>query len=447
MKKLVPLFLFIVVLFLSCDGSVKSGYPQSLTIGNDWDRIKAVGALAYSETSHSRSMSGATLNDDAVFIAVDEDGLIEDIILLDGNGDNVLEGKIVSYYKQRNRFDFVNIQSPDNPNYWPFDDWVHTPDDDDALLFVVDKSTGKFYLLNGSTSQKWFTDGPETYEYGNTFLSLIVSWDNNSVPIGFHKFTFNEDGTLTVETYRTRDITDNVWLDRFGNIFYDHYTEDKNGGFNLNGTTYSVTEVKIISSEGKENAFKFSDGYEIKVGYNDISYLFKEGESVKFFAENGQLVEPDYIPSSFKYMNRRDEKSIRKGLCDYYIEQIPSWGESGVQRVVFKDEQRIEYECSNTYYFPIDAVYGIAGDCFCYFDDNMVTIVDFDSQERNSYPILTEKGDTVIVTMLTEGIRGNFNFQGRANGVPVSGYIMPSGNYYFTGNAVDFDSVIISPVN
>ena len=77
----------------------------------------------------------------------------------------------------------------------------------------------------------------------------------------------------------------------------------------------------------------------------------------------------------------------------------------------------------------------------------MVTIVDFDSQERNSYPILTEKGDTVIVTMLTEGIRGNFNFQGRANGVPVSGYIMPSGNYYFTGNAVDFDSVIISPVN
>lgn len=49
MKKLALLFFCIAVLFLSCDGSVKSGYPRSLTIGNNWDKMKAVGAMSYSE--------------------------------------------------------------------------------------------------------------------------------------------------------------------------------------------------------------------------------------------------------------------------------------------------------------------------------------------------------------------------------------------------------------
>ena len=118
MKKLALLFFCIAVLFLSCDGSVKSGYPQSLTIGNDWEKVKAVGAMSYSGTSRAIDTSeGRSLGESSVFIAVDEDGLIENVILLDENGENVLEGKIVSYYKQRSRFDFINIQSPDNPNY------------------------------------------------------------------------------------------------------------------------------------------------------------------------------------------------------------------------------------------------------------------------------------------------------------------------------------------
>ena len=441
MKKLALLFFCIAVLFLSCDGSVKSGYPRSLTIGNNWDKMKAVGAMSYSEVFRARSVSGKALSDDAVFIAVNEDGQIEDIVLLDETGENVLEGKIVSYYKQRSRFDFINIQSPDNPNYWPFDDWVHTPDDDDALLFVVDKITGKFYFLNGSTSQKWYTDGSGTYEYNNVFLSQIASWENNSVPIGFHKFTFNDDGTLTLDTYWTRDVKGHVWLDRFGNIFYEHYTEDKNGGFYIHGTTYSLTEIKMISSEGNQNSFKFSNGYEIKIGFNNISYLFKEGESVKFFAENGQLVEAEYVPESFKDLNLY-EKSIQKGLSEFYFE----WG-SAIRRVLFKDDQKLEYECVSTIYFPDNSVYGVTEDYFYYFKDGKVTIVDFDSKEEKSYSIITPKGDSVTITMFTEGSRGNINFQGKAGCVPVSGYIMPNGEYYFTDNAVEFDSVVISPVN
>ena len=73
--------------------------------------------------------------------------------------------------------------------------------------------------------------------------------------------------------------------------------------------------------------------------------------------------------------------------------------------------------------------------------------MDFDSKEEKSYSIITPKGDSVTITMFTEGSRGNINFQGKAGGVPVSGYIMPNGEYYFTDNAVEFDSVVISPVN
>ena len=128
-------FLLICILsFSACDGSVRGSRPQSLSVGNDWNSMKALGAVSFSGTGRARSISsGGALDDSAVFIAVKDDGTIEDMVLLDENGNNVLENKIVSYYKQRSRFDFINVQSSDNPNYWPFDDWVHSPDDDDSF--------------------------------------------------------------------------------------------------------------------------------------------------------------------------------------------------------------------------------------------------------------------------------------------------------------------------
>lgn len=445
------ILVFCVLSFISCDGSVKGGYPESLTIGNDWNHMKAVGAMSQSGLSRTRDISrGGALEDGTSFIAVNDDGSIENIILFDENGNNVLEGKIVSYYKQRSRFDFVNIQSPDNPNDWPFDDWVHTPDDSDALLFVVDKGSGRFYLLNGTTSQKWFTDGWGTFgvgtcEYGNMFLSSIHSWDNNSVPIGFHKFTFGEDGLLNLDTYWTRDVTGNVWLDRFGTIFYEHYTEDPNGGANLHGVSYSLTGIKTLAENGSQNSFKFADGYTVKVGFNGLSYLFRDGESPKYFAEDGQLVNADYVPKAFKDLNS-DTHSIRKGLSDFYIRNEEGGYSDTLKRIVFQDEQRIEYEC-NVLDFPKGVIYGVTEDYFYYFHNGKVIIKNFSNNEELVCQVTTDEGIPVVITMFTEGSRGNMNFQGKAGSDPVSGYIMPDGSVYFTENALDFDSVIISPIN
>ncbi len=436
-------FLLICILsFSACDGSVRGSRPQSLSVGNDWNSMKALGAVSFSGTGRARSISsGGALDDSAVFIAVKDDGTIEDMVLLDENGNNVLENKIVSYYKQRSRFDFINVQSSDNPNYWPFDDWVHSPDDDDAILFVVDKGTGKIYLLNGVTSQKWFTDGYETYEYENTFLSSIQSWETNSVPIGFHKFTFNGDGTLTVNTYWTRDVIGCVWLDRFGNIFYEHYTEDKNGGYNLHGTSYSLTGVKIITPDGSTDVFEFADGYEIEIGFNGISYLFRKGEPVMSFADGGQLTAADYVPDSFKDLYL-DRQSVKKGKFEFYIEP----DDQQIIRVSFRDADRIEYDCSSVYY-PKDAVYGITEDHLYYFHNGQVTVKSFDGNDEKSFSLTAENGKQVRVTMFTEGTSGNMNFQGRAGSESVAGYIMPQGGYRFTGKALDFDTAIISPVN
>ena len=114
MKKLALLFFCIAVLFLSCDGSVKSGYPRSLTIGNNWDKMKAVGAMSYSEVFRARSVSGKALSDDAVFIAVNEDGQIEDIVLLETKVSNPKQQVFVLQFPV-GEFDMV-IFDPDAGN-------------------------------------------------------------------------------------------------------------------------------------------------------------------------------------------------------------------------------------------------------------------------------------------------------------------------------------------
>ena len=96
--------------------------------------MKAVGAMSYSEVFRARSVSGKALSDDAVFIAVNEDGQIEDIVLLDETGENVLEGKRLPVYGNG-----MNVR-----------DWLYVSDHCKAIDEVLENGRiGEVYNIGG----------------------------------------------------------------------------------------------------------------------------------------------------------------------------------------------------------------------------------------------------------------------------------------------------------
>ena len=467
MKKVMTSIAFVLLILIlsSCNEGTSS--PSSLGqngSAENWSSYKAIGL---GSNKSSRSLSSSK---NVEFIGIDNTGSQEKIAIIDKDGNNLAQGKVVGSYNTGSRYNFLLLAEKNAiKEDWPYWDSSYVPSatEKGQDLYLIDKISGKFYLLDGQfPDHKLQTDRLGFAEYGDNFVSVDWSWSGNSQPIGFTRFKLKEDGSIELRRHSIPDVSSGlpIWIDRYANIYYQG-----SDGLNI-----------VCDSDGQKYKVPGNYSYiERYIGYNGIKYVYQEDGYYEYNA-GGVLVKSEYVPRAFmdyisiNYSDVGEDgrtivkrvKPFQRGNVHYYtinltpnIKRVFS-NKSKVVRVEFLDDEHIEYnttefEIQDSEVIPISA----QGSYVKYkLHDPLTAITDnyiYSYMNNTLWIISMSDGSKIEVicsdykfSLLTDRGSDAVSFSGKdKQGNEVCGYITSSGDIVKSSGKAQYEVSRINPVN
>lgn len=413
------LIIFIAIFaFIGCEGSfgLNSGNAHALASVNNWENYKSFGVGT--TNSGSRVISSENGYE---LVGVRKDGSIEALTYDDKTGKKVSATLYVGAFVDYNRFALVVL------SLRPYG-YVETNEDLNTIValggdyyygdsYLIDKQTGKLYLLDEKVGTFQINDGC-AWEAGGIFYAMEYGGSG-----GLKIFRIDNNLQLTVETFMGEEYR-NVRTDRYENMFYT-----------TNGVTY------VLSLEGRLNVVPSERGKNLYQGFNGIIYY---GQNHCYDA-SGNLVETSFAPQQL-YMSEYLRHKIP--LVNTDIDYI-YWHSNEIYWVHFLDSDKIQYEVKK---FPSSTKENITicGGYLVWLSDAQIKVLDLLTGATGKIS-LVNGSDSVYVDKLSRGGDGLVYFSGLdQNRNTIEGVLNTDLTYSFeaTPYSKNRSSIVyISPIN
>jgi hypothetical protein len=420
----------ILILLISCDGSIFSGSGSTLSSVRDWANYKSFGI-------GSIGISNRTTTSDSGFnlVGFKEDGSIEVLAYDDESGNRVKKTLYVVAFVDYDRFAFVVFsQDPQST--------VLTNEDlhyivalggeyfGNADTYLIDKHTGNLYLLDDRVGTFQVTEG-NAWEITENFYAMDYTAYTGTV--GLKKFKIDSNDQLVIETLPGWEKYSDIMMDRFQNTYYKY-----------NEVSY------ILTNNGQLNTVPIDGGKGLHLGLNGIMYygnstgMDPSEETIQAYNELGNLTISSFVPQGLGITDLLFNKKplVRTTLDSIY------WNSGVIYCVHFLDTSKMQYELRS---FTVSTQENVAlcGNYLVWLDNANIQTLNLDTDVVGEITMVNGSNSVFIEELLSGG-DGKVYFYGQdQQRNQIEGLLTPELDYSFisTPYTQSKNSIIyISPI-